>query len=138
MTVQRSRCCGMKGVVVMAFLLPLGACGPLNTRSPVLDASRVLGGVDLTLENRHVMDMRVYFVRPGVKVRIATLSTAERKTVQIPYALLGTGGGFQLYVEAIASRVGHMSEWMPAVAGNTATYTIGHRLYLSNGRVRSR
>lgn len=120
----------------MMFTLPLGACASSQLGASAPDVLAAPRGALVSVQNRHVMDVRVYLVRPGARVRLGALGTMERRDFAVPSELLGLGGGFQLEAVPLGSTRSHMSEWISAVAGDRVEWTVAHRLRLSSVVVR--
>ena len=126
------------GALCAILVLPLGACtSSQRGASASLDVPRASRGILLSLENRHATDVRVFLVRGPLRVRIAYLTTMERRGVELSPELVGTGNVIRLEVVPLGSRVGYLSDWIQAARGDHVTWTIEHRLSLSHHAVHS-
>lgn len=113
-------------------LLPLGACTSSQLGASAPDTIALPRGALLTVESQHVMDMRVFLVRPGLRVRLGTLGTLERRTFSLSGVLLGNLGGFWIELVPLGSSDGYTTDWVPAAAGDRVSLRIAHRLPLSS------
>ena len=69
-------------VVVLAALIPLAGCSPIQLRSgngPLGEGPP--GGVLVTVRNGHVADMRIYLLRGSTRIPLGSAGAAERKSV---------------------------------------------------------
>lgn len=115
-------------VLVMA-VFPLGACTSSQLgASASLDKSASPRGILLTVENRNAADARVYLLRPGLRVRLGTVGSHDRRTFAVPTAYLGGAGEVGLQTELMASRERRTMQPVTAVAGDRLEWVIAHRL----------
>lgn len=132
MTVHRVDPGRAMAALLMIGLLPLGACTSSQLGAPAPDAIALPRGALLTVESQHVMDVRVFLVRPGLRVRLGTVGTLERRTFSVPRVLLGSQYGFWIDLVPLGSTEGYRTEFVPAAAGDRVTLRIAHRLPLSS------
>lgn len=134
-----SRSSGSPVVATLVILLslPLGACASSQSRAfGSLDDDAPPGGALITVENRHVLDMRVYLVRGSNPLPLGTVGTLERRTFPIPTAMLGHQGFVRLMADPVGSRDTHTSDWIPATPGDHLRWTLEPSLTLSTFSVR--
>lgn len=93
-------------------------------------------GVDLTVENDHAMDIRIFVLRGSSAIPLGTLVTLERRTFHIDPALLGKSGVLRLAADPVGSRL--RIELMPVQVhqGQSLECTLAHDLKLTTFRVR--
>jgi hypothetical protein len=116
-------------LLLILIMLPLGACTSSQLGVPTsLDKSAPPRGILLTVENRNAADARIYLVRAGIRLRLGTVGSHERRTLSLPTAYLGIPGGAVLETELMASRERHAMQPIAAVSGDRVAWTIGHRL----------
>ena len=132
MTVHRINPERAVAALLMIGLLPLGACTSSQLGASAPDTIALPRGALLTVESQHVMDVRVFLVRPGLRVRLGTLGTLERRTFSVSSALLGSQGGFWIDLVPLGSTDSYRTDFVPAVAGDRVRLRIAHRLPLSS------
>lgn len=118
---------------LMLSTLPLWACTS-GTRGP-LDPPRP-GGAVLTVENQHVMDMRVYLVRGYTPIALGSVGTMERRTFALPTSMLGHGGTIRLMADPLGSRGTFTSDFIQASPGDHVRWILAPSLSLSRFSVR--
>jgi hypothetical protein len=109
---------------------PLGACSTSSqpAASPSLDDSAPPGKILLTVDNRNAADARLYVVRPGLRHRLGTIGSYERRTFALSTMYLGGQGEIALETELMASRERHRMQPVSVVAGDRLEWMIGLRL----------
>lgn len=127
----------LAAALVLTLSLPLGAC-----MSSQLGADRPLdsptpGGALVTVENRHVLDMRVYLIRGSTPIPLGSVSTLERRTFVVPSSLLGHSGTLRLMADPLGSTATFTSDWIPAAPGDWVEWKLEPNLRLSHFSVRS-
>ena len=121
---------------LMLSTLSLGACtsAQRGARNP-LDAPGPRGAV-LTVENQHVMDMRVYLVRGHTRFPVGTVNSMQRQTFALPTSMLGQSGAIRLMADPIGSRNTYTSHLIPAWTGDHVRWTLAASLPFSHFTVR--
>lgn len=110
-------------------VFPLGACTSSQLgASASLDKSASPRGILLTVDNRNAADARLYLLRSGLRVRLATLGSHERRTMALPVSYLAGQSGLVLQAELLASRETHQTQPVVAVVGDRLHWIIAHRL----------
>jgi len=125
-------------LAVMLFSsLPLGACtsSQLGAYKP-LD-SPTPGGALITVENHHVLDMRVYLIRGSTPIPLGSVGTLERRTFVVPSSEFGHNGAVRLMADPLGSTQTFTSELVSAVPGDHVQWTLESNLKLSRLSVRS-
>jgi hypothetical protein len=121
---------------LMLSTLPLGACSSARrgARDP-FDAPQPRGAI-LTVENQHVMDMRVYLVRGQTRFALGTVYSNQRQTFALPTSIVAQGGTVQLMADPIGSRNTYTSDFIPAWPGDHVRWTLAASLAFSHFTVR--
>lgn len=114
----------------------LCACTHLQpgTSEPLRDPTP--GGALLTVENRHVQDMRVYLIRGSTPIPLGSVGTLERRTFTLSTALLGHDGTMRLMADPLGSRATYVSGVIPATPGDHVRWILAPSLALSSFSVR--
>lgn len=123
-------------LLAIVILIPLGACSS-SQRGPYgsLDAPPP-GGVLVTVENSHVLDMRVSLLRGGVRMPLGVVATLERRTFAVPSSMVGHSGTVRLLADPIGSPHAIASDHIPAALGDRVTWSLLPNLSLSHHTVR--
>jgi hypothetical protein len=116
--------------------LTLWACaypqaGPFGSR-----AAPPPGGALVTVENQHVLDMRVYLIRGVTPIALGSVGTLERRTFKLSTSMIGHGGTIRLRADPLGSRVTFTSDVIPAAPGDHVSWTLAPSLTLSYFSVR--
>jgi hypothetical protein len=101
-----------------------------------VDVTAAPRGALITVSNDHVQDVRVYFVREGMRIPLGSLTTGERRSFGVPSSILGAAGRFRLQVDLLGDARTFTSEWIPAAKGDHVEWFVGHSLPLSHFTVR--
>jgi len=123
--------------LALVLILPLGACTSSHPGAYAsADAAAAPRGALVTVSNRHVQDVRVYFVRDGLRFPLGSLTAGERRSFGVPLAVLGHGGRFRLRVDLLGDRRSFTSDWIEAARGDHVEWFVQSRLGLSYHWVR--
>ena len=93
-------CPQVRLLLVLVVLLATGACG---------SASRRAGGAaeaqtTVRVENRNFLDMNVYVVRSGQRIRLGTVPGTSTRVFPIPSHMIFGGTQLQFLADPIGSR----------------------------------
>ena len=95
---------GLLPLLVVPFLFASTGCASGGLRGGGDQSHARFKGVTAHIENHNWSDMKIYLVTDGgIRQRLATLGTVEKRTVRIPPSLLHGAQGFQLEATAIGS-----------------------------------
>lgn len=123
-------------VLVTLMTLPLGACSS-SQLGPSGSVDRTTpGGVLVTVDNRHVMDIRVYFVRGPSSMPLGSVRTLERRSFALPTSMTGHSGTVQLLADPIGSIETYVTDPIPAYPGDEVRWTLAPALQHSTYHVR--
>jgi hypothetical protein len=112
-------------------LIPLGACtSSQRGASASLDELAPPRGALLTVENRNLLDARLYVVRSGLRIRLGTIQAHERRTFVLWAHHLGPRG-LVLETELVPSRERYLTHRVTVARGDRLDWLIGHRLAFS-------
>lgn len=117
--------------------LPLGACSSSQLGTTRSSDAIAPGGALLTVDNQHVLSMRVYLIRGAVPIPLGSVDTLERRTFALPTSILGHGGAIRLMVDPLGSRRTFTSGWIQAGPGDHVEWKLAASLELSSFFVRS-
>lgn len=116
-------------------LIPLGACtSSQHGASASLDELAPPRGALLTVENRNVLDARLYVLRAGVRIPLGSIQAHERRTFVLSAHHLGPQG-LILETVLVPSRERYVTHEVPVARGDRLDWLIGHRLSYSRVNV---
>ena len=124
-------------VVVLAASLPLVGCSAIQLRpgTGALDGQPP-GGVLVSVENHHVLDVRIYVVRGTTLIPLGTVGTLERRTFALPSGLAGGFGTLRLAADPVGSAEMHGSPEIAADVGDHVEWRLEANLRMSRFDVR--
>lgn len=124
-------------LLVATASLPLGGCSSSKLREGGFRDTVTPGGALVTVDNQHVLTMRVYLVRGTLPIPLGSVDTLERRTFVLPTSILGHGGALRLMADPLGSRATFTSEWIQAGPGDHVEWKLASSLGLSTFSVRS-
>lgn len=108
-------------VVAAVMLACLGtACGTRHAETETPPATETT----LRVENQAFLDMNVYVVRSGQRVRLGTVSGNSTRVFTLSQALVGLGGELQFLADPVGSPRIALSESIVVTPGDTVTLVI--------------
>jgi hypothetical protein len=86
--------------------------------------------------NHNWMDMRVFVVHAGTRVRLGTVTSMGRQVFRLPATMQNTTGGIQLVADPIGSRSFHMLPTVMVSPGQKVNVRLENHLAISSISVR--
>jgi hypothetical protein len=84
-------------LLLAALLVVVAACGPRRT-GPVADES-----AQLRVQNNSFLDMRIYVVGSGPRIRLGMVNGSSSATLRIPAHVIGMGRDVHFLADPIGS-----------------------------------
>ncbi|MGI8619044.1 MAG: hypothetical protein ACR2L6_08130 [Gemmatimonadaceae bacterium] len=110
----------MSRALALPLLVGLAmACAP--AAAPGRDTQ---GRATVEVENRSFLDVNVYAVRSGQRIRLGSVTGQSTRTFVIPSTLVGTGALVRFQADFIGSNRAPVSEEMMIWAGDEVELTI--------------
>lgn len=108
----------------------LGACAPTSdpARGPVVEGEPAL----VQVTNNNWLDMAVYAVRSGLRVRLGTVTSLNTETFTVPRALMTGASAFQLVADPIGSSGTFKTQSVSVWPGQTVKFQIENQIGISN------
>lgn len=125
---------------VMAAAIALVECttprqdlGKGKTPAPEVAASQ---GFDLTVHNRHYLDVNLFIQHDGQTSRLTTVTGSSAVTVPVPAWMIGKGGLVRLVAEPIGENSQYVTDDLILQPGETVTLNVENAIARSNYSVR--
>ena len=121
-----------------AALLMIGvvACGPSGAPGGSDPAPAADPGMTLDVRNHNVLDMRVFLVRDGQRLRVGTVPSMTRQVFQVSPEMLGGALQLQLVADPIGSRDAFSTPPITVETGATIEWQVENDLSFSSVRLR--
>ena len=133
----RSRARRIAAAAFCGASMLVSACASAHAPDPFQGSAAPRRGLEITVVNDNVVDMRIYLLRGSVPIPIGSVGSAERRGFRISPAELGSIGGIRLKADPLAG-LGqpYVSEVIQVAPGQHLEWHLAHRLALSSVTVR--
>jgi hypothetical protein len=144
-------------VTAAAVSLSMTACASGGSGSPVTQPHTVANGTQLVqadnrvatagsagapatvrVANHNWLDVNVYAVQGGTRVRLGSVTSMSSGTFQLPARFLLQSAAVRLLVDPIGSTEGHMTEGVMVQGGQQISFSVQNALQFSSVSVGSR
>ena len=105
-------------------LVLLAALAAACVSPPGAAGGALRAGATLRVENQAVLDVNVYALRAGQRIRLGTVSAHSTATLRVPATLVGSGMGVQFIADFIGSDRAPVSEEVVIWPGDEVRLTI--------------
>jgi hypothetical protein len=122
-------------MVAVAGVLTAG-CSSLDSPPGVMVGPVPATVVEVT--NHNCLDINVYAVRSGTRMRLGTVRSMARSTFRVPESALSMGGRIRLMADPIGSPRGLLTEPILVQRGDRIEWQVENSLPLSHYSVRPR
>lgn len=125
----------LRGTLLMAFagLLVVG-CSPTEAGPGTIAPADPATTVEVF--NNNWMDINVYAVRAGARIRLGTVESMSRQTFRLPASTITTAGMIRLLADPIGSRRSHVTDGIVVQQGDRISWNLENSLPLSHYTVR--
>jgi hypothetical protein len=121
------------GAVAMLMAACASAGGPKQMDQ---DGYRDAGRAEIIVQNSNWLDMNVYAVRGGSRMRLGTVTSMGRERFRLPRYMVEGIGGLQLVADPIGSRDVYSSQPIMISPGQRIEWKLENNLALSSFAVR--
>ena len=118
-------------IVLMAVVLVASAC----VKRSVLNQD-VNGSITVRIANNNQLDVTVYAVNQGMRVRIGTVTSTSTAHFEIPLRQIGSAGEFRLLADPIGSTRTVTSEVVHVFPGQVVEWMLAPDLRQSSLSIR--
>ena len=140
MTLALTACASGGGMAIDQRL----ASGPMANGTRLMSASNQAGTHALSapatvkVANYNWMDVNVYAVQGGTRVRLGTVTTMGSNTFQLPARFLSQSNSVRLMVDPIGSTEGYMTDGILVHGGQQISFNVQNSLQFSSFSVAGR
>lgn len=120
------------------------ANGPMANGTRLVESTNQAGTRSLSdpatvkVANYNWMDVNVYAVQGGTRVRLGTVTTMGTSTFHIPARFLAQSGSVRLMVDPIGSTEGYMTDGILVHGGQQISFNVQNALQFSSFSVAGR
>jgi hypothetical protein len=120
------------------------ASGPMANGTRLVSASNQAGTSSLSspatvkVANYNWMDVNVYAVQGGTRLRLGTVTTMGSSTFQLPARFLSQSNSVRLMVDPIGSTEGYMTDGILVHGGQQISFNVQNALQFSSFSVAGR
>ena len=134
---RRGRARAVARAALHALMLTLAAAGPTGCVFKRGVSQREEDTVVIRVSNNHPLDVTVYAVHSGMRMRLGTVSTASTVRFQLSLHTISPTGELRLLADPIGTTRSTLSEPIQVYAGQTVEWTLGADLRQSVLSIRS-
>jgi hypothetical protein len=118
-------------ILLMLVSLSAGAC----VKRSVMQQD-VNGTITVRIANNNQLDVTVYVVNQGMRMRIGTVTSASTARFELPLRQIGSSGEFRLLADPIGSTRTMTSEVVHVFPGQVVEWTLAPDLRQSSLAIR--
>ena len=123
--------CGARGVLLLSLLL--ASCfGPRQKLHNDVGPSPLADGFELTLNNRHWLDINVFVQHDGESSRVTTVTASSSQSLILPLWMLGESRLIRVIAEPVGENDSYTTDLLQVDLGQSVEVNVESTLSRSN------